>query len=643
MIMKKLFAALFVVLFAVSMMAQTGLSCEEAIPVDENYVATIDGPCSLWYTLWTYDLPLTVHFIPNSNNSKLSPEVEVDLTCTPGIYADPKLDSLINMVEDYDVSFPLEFMCDMITANGKTEWSLSVNKNYREQLAEFGIPYNVQAFVKVTFYESGNITLKPDTAFRSCMDNAEYLHLGDTIDVVANDADRVFVLPYTDWQEDSIRFVWIGEQSATVYAAVQDCGFEPVPTNSFVWTTYNVTADTPYKLYSSQMKSAIKEQIGGGLFYGKVMAPVAGKLVVEKIPMSAAQGGAVTMEYGKSVEVKANDDALYCFPRSWAATQFLTNTSAQVKAFFANTSDFTAAENDVNLLATYSFSQADNARELNLSSTEMSTLTKNATDDYIYVRFQCSQSIMITPNAWLASECLDESINIESGKRFILQEASTFDVYRLRYADWTGYDMTIDWEGSVRTRVYISDTCYYFLSSTNEHVVKYQNVKAESSVIFDAATIDSWATRVDADGYLYLRFNASEENYITFTSSKPIKEDSPCVLASTLLDPTANLTLSLDNAFDVYRIDYQAWLTSGVKLVWTGAEPLHTFVAQDCEFAVAIHHKDVVNYTEVPAKGEVVLDKDILSGLSAYVDEDGYLYVRFLTEYEGQLTTVVAE
>ena len=121
---------------------------------------------------------------------------------------------------------------------------------------------------------------------------------------------------------------------------------------------------------------------------------------------------------------------------------------------------------------------------------------------------------------------------------------------------------------------------------------------------------------------------------------KPV---SPCVAASTLLEPVAELTLNLGNAFDIYRIDYEAWLASGVNLVWTGKGALHTFVAKDCEFAVAIYHKDVVNYTEVPAEGNVVLSKAILAPLAQYVDADGYLYVRFLTEKEGQLTTTLAE
>ena len=100
--MKKLFSTLLVVLFATSLMAQTGLTCEDPIPVDSNYNAyvTVDpeeGYKEVWYTAGTYDLPLNVHFIPDNPNSDWGPDVTIDLTCTPGVYDDPMIDSLINL------------------------------------------------------------------------------------------------------------------------------------------------------------------------------------------------------------------------------------------------------------------------------------------------------------------------------------------------------------------------------------------------------------------------------------------------------------------------------------------------------------------------------------------------------------------
>ena len=646
------------------------------------------------------------------------------------------------MVEDYDVSFPLELLCDYTNENGIPEWDLSVNKSYREQLAEFGIPYNIQAFIKVTYFESGRVTLKPDTAFRNCMETAEYISLSDTLDILADDKERVFVLSYSDWQEDSIRFVWTGEQPATVYAAVQKCDFEPTSTNPFVWKTFNVAADTPYKLYSEQMKAAIKNHGGGGLFYGKIITATPGKLVVEKIPRAAAQGGAIEMEYGKSIEIGANDSTLYCFPKTWTATEFVASTKGNVVAYFAKDDEFSTSSSDANVIDYYTFTNSDNASVLSLSTKEMSLITSKAADDYIYVRFASDADAAITPDALAASECIDESILIADGKRFYVDMASPMTIYRLRYSDWKGGDMEINWEGYRRLATYISDTCHYFLSSTNASVVQYNRIKAESVKVYDAATVASWASRVDADGYLYVRFDAEQEGDVTFTSIKPEpvlpdtifttitetlcygesyewngqvyattgeytqnftatngadsivtlkltilpevaptteeatidagetytwngkeyteageytitlqdkngcdyqatlvlkvnKPLSPCLQSSIKLNVGDEVVINLDSAFTVYAIDYAAWIAQPVTLVWTGAEALHTFVAETCVFALAPYNKYVHAYVPVPAQGDSALD---MEALAPYVDEDGYLYVRFLTEFEGVLT-----
>ena len=739
---KKFFSALALVLFSTSMMAQTGLTCEDPIPVDENYTGTVDGPCELWYSAWTYDLPLTVHFIPDDPNSSWGPEVMVDFTCTPGVYADPKLDSLINFVEEYDVAFPIEFLCDLVKEDGKVEWDLSVNKNYREQLAEFGVPYNVQAFIKVTYFESGRITLKPDTLFKNCMESAEYLHLGDTIDVLANDADRVFVLPYVDWQNDSIQFTWIGEESATIYAAVQECNFTPSTSNVYVWTSFETSEEQPYKLYSSDMKQAIKDNIGAGLFYGKIIAPNAGRLVIEHIPMGAVEGGATLMEYGQSYSIAANDtNALFCFPKSWAATQFIADNQKNSVMFLSKSHEFTTSYSNPNLLATYLFSKDGAVASVSLSSTELANLYTNV-NDYVYVRFLTSENTTITPVSWDASDCADKSTQLVSGKQIVVPARSSSVVYRLYYEDWKNSKLLIEWSGISTLPTYIADTCFHYLASDDEHVVTSYHVARRSSKEYDMETVNSWASRVDADGFLYVRFNPTNKGNVTFTSIKPepvlpdtiyttisetlcygesydwngqsystageykqsfiatngadsivtlqltilpevtpTKEEatieagetytwngkeyteageytitlqdkngcdyqatlvlkvnkplSPCLQSSIKLNVGDEVVINLDSAFTVYAIDYAAWMAQPVTLVWTGAEALHTFVAETCVFALAPYNKYVHAYVPVPAQGDSALD---MEALAPYVDEDGYLYVRFLTEFEGVLT-----
>ena len=750
--MKKLFSTLFVVLFATSMMAQTGLTCEDPIPVDENYTGIVTEPCELWYVANTYDLPLHVYFSPFADNSTWGPEVQIDFTCTPGVYDDPKVDSLINTIADFDITFPVEFMCDLVVRDGKNEWDLSIDKSYRERMAEFGITYNIQALVKVTYFEGGEISLKPDSLFKNCMESSEMINLGDTLDILPNDTNRTFIISYADWQNDSIRFVWTGEEAARVWMAKTMCDFEPSLIDPFVWNYVDVTQDQPYKLYTEQMKADIKEH-SGGLFYGKIMSPVAGKLVVERIPKSKPKGDAELLEYGKQITVSANDaNALYCFPKNWTSTEFVATSNHSVEMYVSNQADFSF--DGTNVLTTCSFDTEGSEKVLYLSTKEIADFAAQASDDYIYVRFKSATTISIMPNAWDALACLDYSVQIDANVEEYIPNNTNAVIYRFRYDDFSGYDMTIKWNGNGILPVYLSDTCSFELSANDPHVLLYKNIARRGSHVVSAATLEEWASRVGKEGYLYARFNPSVSSRVTFQTDKPEDVDpeipdpiyttitaaicfgeiygwagdtyaetgtytktfpaangadsivtldltvypqteatteevtvgygetyewhgvvyaesgeytitlqdengcdyqatllltveekpvSPCVAASTLLEPVAQLTLNLSDAFDIYRIDYQAWLASGVNLVWTGKGALHTFVAKDCEFAVAIYHKDVVNYTEVPAEGNVILSKAILAPLAQYVDADGYLYVRFLTELEGQLTTALAE
>lgn len=636
---KKFFSALVVVLFATSMMAQTGLTCEDPIPVDENYVATVDGPCTRWYVANTFDLPLNVYFSPFSDKSTLSPTVEVDFTCEPGVYDDPKLDSLINVIQGFDVEFPVMFMCDLVVRDGKNEWDLSIDKKYREQMTEFGITYNVKALVKVTYYEGGQISLKPDSLFKDCIKNSEMIQLSDTIDILPNDAERVFVVSYADWQNDSIRFVWTGNEPARVWIASTMCDFEPSLLDPFVWNNYEVTKEQPYKLYTQQMKDDIKEQVGGGMFYGKIISPAAGKLVVEKIPMNKPLGGAELLEYGKAVKVAANDvNKLYCFPKTWTSTQFVALSEFNISMYVSNLPDFEPIDKETNVLATYNFDLENNSKMLYLSTKELSDLRQQAIDDYIYVRFQTASTTSITPNAWEPLACLEHSVQIDPNVAKTIMANVSSTVYRFRYDDFKGYDLTIKWTGNSTLPTYAADTCSYALSSKEPRLLFYKLIARRGSYTITATQLEEWASHVSEEGYLYVRFNSTVSGRVTFQTEKPAPVDpeiitNPCVESSIKLNIGDQLTLNLNNAFTVYCINYAEWAASGATLQWTGEEPLHTFVAETCQFAVAPYNKFVHLY--LPITAETALD---MNALAPYADDAGYLYIRFLTEKEGVLT-----
>ena len=639
--MKKVILFFVTILVAASMVAQSGKSCSDPIPVDSNYVGSVSGAGTYWYTAWTYDLPLHVFFMPASDTSTVSPKVEVDFTCTPGVYDDPKLDSLLTMVEDFDVSVPMIFDCDLVVRDGKNAWDLSINKSYREQMAEFGITYNVQAFIKVTFFEGGDISLKPDTAFQSCMDNAQYLNLGDTINILPNDSDRVFVMPYTDWQNDSIRFVWIGEGTSKVYIAQQECDFVPNSFDPYVWDVYSITKDNPYKLYSEQMKDAIKQCVGGGLLYGKVLAPSAGQLVVEKIPMAAAEGGAIVLEYGKSIKLPANDaSALYCFPKTWGATQWLTNTYDSVQMFISTTHDFQAVVGGNNVLKVNDFDCIDGLTALYWSSEEIGLYTSIAKSDYLYVRFLSKKNATLTPEEWFPSECVDKSTLLRPNVNQYIAAKSSSTILRFRYEDYAGYAISMQWSGTGAVNFYVGDTCEYSLYSIDENVIYDCKINRKGTWTVDSATVTSWASHVDADGFLYLRGYSDKAGNVTFLTDKPVSKPEPpqppvdpCLSVHPFAVP-ANKTLTPALADSIYAIAVDELTKDSIRFTWNGVEaPLVIYMGNSCDVPADPNHASIISaITLQSAESADFATTDLKTNAV-----DGKLYLRFVTTTTAQL------
>ena len=736
--MKKNLSTLLVVLFATNMMAQSGLTCNDPIPVDSNYQAYVDGPCEIWYTANTYDLPLNVYFLPDAENSTWGPEVYVDFTCTPGVYEDPNIADLVGSMTDFGYELPIELLCDQVVREGRNAYDLNIGKFYRDQLTQFGINYNVQAFVKVTYFESGRISLRPDTLFKNCMENSHYIELGDTLDIEANDSQSVFVAALPDWKNDSIRFVWDGVEPLRMYFATTECNFNPTPTNDYVYTYYDIESGMPLKMYTDQMKEDIDASKDGGIFYVKMITRSAGRLIIEKIPMDPPAGGAIELEYDQPVEVAANDiETIFAMHKTWReATEFIGATNFEMQV--SNSHLFDTSISGV-ILRTYSSSLSDGVHSLGLTSAEMKALTAKAIDNYMYVRFVPAENTVITPTHWDISDCLDNTQAMHADKVLSVSSSTMSNIYRIAYSELEGNNLKIKWDGNANMTVYIGDTCIYSMSTTDTHVIYSKRFTRKGTSTVDVSIVNSWADYVDADGYLYVRFNTSFSSRITFITEKPATPDpinttitetlcygesyewngqvyattgeytqnftaangadsivtlkltilpevaptteeatieagetytwngkeyseageytiilqdkngcdyqttlvltvneplSPCLQSSIKLNVGDEVVINLDSAFTVYAIDYAAWMAQPVTLVWTGVEALHTFVAETCVFALAPYNRYVHAYVPVPAQGDSALD---MEALAPYVDVDGYLYVRFLTEFEGTL------
>ena len=353
--------------------------------------------------------------------------------------------------------------------------------------------------------------------------------------------------------------------------------------------------------------------------------------------MSPIKGGATLLKYGAAVDV-ADASQLFCFPRTWLATEFISFVNREITMYMSATPNFTASEDDVDLIAYHSFSAGVGQYSNYISKKEMTNITTSLVDDYVYVRFQCASPTTIVAEVWDASSCANKSLMIRPNQKFTVAAKSKSTIYRLLYDDWKNCNVTIDWTGNSKLPTYIADTCSFTLSSTSSRVVKYANIKSGGTLELDEETIASWASRVDADGYLYVCFNPNNKGNVTFVAERLTPPTNPCVENSVELTVGDKIVLSLDSAFTIYRINYAEWAKQNVTFQWSGEEALHTFVAETCEFAVAPYNRYVVNYIPVSANGNFVLDAATLATFADKVDDAGYLYIRFLTEKEGILS-----
>ena len=647
--MKKLFSVLLCVTCALTLLAQTpdGLTCENAIRVDSTYTGRIPAPGMYYFTAWTYDLPLTCYFYP-TEEVVTELYLDIDFSCTSGEYSDPNIKELVDETMGWGIQMPIRFdkFNEGNDQNGKKYYSISVEEIYRDMMSNFGITYNVQAFVKVVTSSAGSITMSPDLTFRNCVESAKWVELNDTLPVSMVSNDDVFVLPLPEWKNDSIRLVWTGKSPVQLWIG-DDCDFDLKLTGSNkALKNYEISPDAGNNenilvLTRQEIADLINLVYNGGYAYVRIVSAEDATIIVEKQPIQGPMADAIRLEFNQPAPVKANDvKQVYYFPASWKVRDLLLTSDKKtaMTAYFYGDVELTKP------LAAYDFSTIDNQTALGISVKELDDLLKNYTEEYVFVTFNAANNTAVTPSKWEVCPCVQTTSRVDLGDTIALKARSTVSC-RVDYNTWSKNNVTIKWSAKNKMKLAVADTCAGFtIAETDPRVLLYKlyensSSKQLDSIVITGEQIRNWADRVDENGFLYLRCNANVAGsmIISYEPDQTIVPTSPCVANSIELKANDQLTLNLDSAFTVYRINYSEWVTTGATLTWNGTEPLHTFVAETCEFAVAPYNKYVHACVSVPAEGVAVLDAAKLAEMAAYVDEDGFLYIRFLTEKEGVL------
>ena len=517
------YVCLLLVSLSASMPALTAVSagntCSNAIPVTDDFRDTISGQKTVWYSAWTFDLPLTVYFAPDDESSQ-KPEVEMDFTCVPGVYEDSILRSLFSPTEGssgIDMRMPHKPTLQTKTIEGELFYYLSMGKSYRDLLLKVGIDYNVQVFVKVTYHSSGVISIAPDGLFANCMDGHTFLHLGDSISIAAQDKTTHFIVPYVQWQDDSIRYIWRGTHD--VIAAVgYACSFDPTNNGDEVildMPTLHAPVDT-LKLTSEELKYYVNEADNeAGMFYAKFYSEGPGLIKVERVPQAPPKGGAILLEYGHSTQVDTTQ--LYAIPHTWtSATRFDVPSSYIFRMYVGATYDFSKQ----NALASWQFSRNDNGHWLGLLKTEMETLWTQAQEQYLYVRFECGEETTITPIVWTPSECIQNTVLIKKNSTFTVNAKST-TVYRIYFRDWEEGTMFAYWSQDALCKMLVREECV--VGTNGSAVCYYEELEDRDTIPINPVDM---AYCVDGDGFAYMRFYcANTGGQISLLSTAPDETD----------------------------------------------------------------------------------------------------------------------
>ena len=515
-------------------LAQQGKSCSNPIPLGKDYSATITKPQTVWYSANTFDLPLAVYFKTTTPNQP--PIVEMDFTCTPGVYADSILCSLFcKKGGSGGIEFDMPHKPDLkVTTleDGSFAYYIAMGKTYRDLMLQMGIDYNVVVYIKVTYKSTGEMTMTPD-AFGNCMDGYKFMRLGDTIHVHADDISRHVIVPYIQWMEDSIRYVWNGTAPIQLSVATE-CEFDPDDNrNPKIANFEELQPKDTFKLTSKDLRRYVNSgefTSEAGMFFAKWHSTGTGVIKLERVPQAPPRGGATLLRYNRTTDVTPSDTLVktYAIPHTWQddTIRLVTPTDHVFKMYIGTDPDFLPQQ----AIASYQFYRAEDGHWLGLYGDDLKELWKKTSEQYLYVKIWCTEKTTITPYRWYPSDCLsaDSTIYLPPKNATIQIARRDTRIFRLHYEQWRRGDITFKFSKSDNCNVLIADSCKISSNTSATNLISVTSLKNKNAKTITAETIESWANRViDEDGFIYLRFysDASGGGTITLTTTAPEEQD----------------------------------------------------------------------------------------------------------------------
>lgn len=520
----------------------SGATCEDAIPVQDGDNIVIDEAGIVWFTAWTYDLPLTMVFVPdNKSTTAAAPIATFDFSCD-GVYDDEILNRYFNPRNPSYVAIP-PYQMERNEEGGIVKYVLSVPITYRDLLAKAGLTKNVQVYVSINFPESGAAEIESNSQYTTCLTGGPVLKLNSKMDVAARDTDAYGILPYGTFNMDSINYEWKGDSPATVWM-MADCSSvtEGTPMETFV-----LQPNIPLKLTMEEVRAKRdfyeSKNTEGCLVYMHVTSESEGEISINRTPMAPAEEGAILLRFGEPFS--ADSTKLYFFPKTWAdAISFVSDSRYAFRAYFLPDGEFQTTDP---IKTTYSqfnsyypcrFSPVGSEHELDLSENDLQHFRKNTSGNYVYVRFATNDpNAKITLWEWGKKEegqtqkadLYRFSYYMPFGKALNVGS----NIYRIRKSDLvdgeTGYALKAKCSKPSTPPVifYIAKKCGASYSENSENVLYYKKLQSKSAATYTIPKDDIVGWETD-NGFVYMvysKVNSGTSSSVTLTTDKPAEVD----------------------------------------------------------------------------------------------------------------------
>lgn len=221
--------------------------------------------------------------------------------------------------------------------------------------------------------------------------------------------------------------------------------------------------------------------------------------------------------------ITVENDKLYCIREGeyTSAVEFVSQNNNPITMYVSAESQFTNDAADTNVDRYYPFFESNGEQKLQLTSGDWLDINSITAERYIYIKFSTSSPTVININSYVFPEDVDTSILVVSGRKIVIPKSKPENLlFRFRYNDWKGYDITFDWKGQSSLSMYIADACKFMLSSPAQNVLQYEYINRKSIYTLPSETLDLWVDNVDDNGFIYARFKTTVKGNLIITSSR---------------------------------------------------------------------------------------------------------------------------